>query len=129
MSNTTKHTPGPWIISEDGNRICYRNPIVGISAFLRHEKFLDGFEREQAANMALISAAPDLLACMLPKMEFAPDPLSAISAVVAEFETLREKATEAGIEFVDPSATWDCVSEVKTFLKEARAAIKKATAQ
>ena len=73
MSNTTKHTQGPWIISEDGNRICYRNPMTGTSAFLRHDIFRGKFNGEQRANMALIAAAPDLLEALNACLPFMHD--------------------------------------------------------
>ena len=56
-----KHTPGPWSVDENGRFINYENPIVGKSFFLIHEKFEPGFKNEQAANMALIAAAPEML--------------------------------------------------------------------
>ena len=61
MSNTTKHTPGPWTIDKDGRSILYQNPLMGPSRFLAHDTFTEPFKAEQRANMALIAAAPDLL--------------------------------------------------------------------
>lgn len=68
-----KHTPGPWTVDPYGRYINYHNEVVGTSFFLTHETFRDEFKQEQAANMALIAAAPELLAAvkeLLPYAEY-----------------------------------------------------------
>jgi hypothetical protein len=60
-----QHTPGPWAVDSNGRYITYENPLTGTSFFLVHEPFVDLFKKEQAANMALIAAAPDLLAALI----------------------------------------------------------------
>lgn len=61
MSNTTKHTPGPWSVDKDGRSLLYKNPLMGPSRFLAHDTFTEPFKDEQRANMSLIAAAPELL--------------------------------------------------------------------
>ena len=76
------------------------------------------------ANARLICAAPDLLACMVAKLEYDVTPLEWISALLADYKTLREMSE---IESIDPEAEALCLSNVRHFLNEAAAAVKKAT--
>ena len=68
----TNHTPGPWTVDPNGSYINYHNEVVGTSFFLIHERFVDEFKKEQAANMALIAAAPDLLEALINIISWVP---------------------------------------------------------
>lgn len=56
---TTKHTPGPWAVDDDGD-VCISDLERLIAAVDRRNVTLR--KDEAAANAALIAAAPDLLA-------------------------------------------------------------------
>jgi hypothetical protein len=73
----SKHTPGPWIVTPQINRVSHRNPLGGIRAVATahvawfvaddgslHKSGRDSdaiSENEAIANAALIAAAPELL--------------------------------------------------------------------
>ena len=90
----TAHTPGPWTVAENGRYINYHNDVVGTSFFLIHETFRDEFKEEQAANMALIAAAPDLLealnACFPYMHDLDAENFADASAGIIEDYTLSE---------------------------------------
>jgi len=66
----TKHTPGPWTIGRIGDGTEHTAPIEGAGKVTVGYVELHSFEDdetttpEQAANAALIAAAPDLLAAL-----------------------------------------------------------------
>lgn len=67
MSNTTKHTPGPWIVNEDADSIWVEptsslcNPICVIFARKTSNYNPPEFQDEDYANARIIAAALELL--------------------------------------------------------------------
>lgn len=68
--NPAQHTPGPWILSNDGETILAHraegrmSDIVEIAAMDPVGDVADGDPDISAANAALIAAAPDLLSAL-----------------------------------------------------------------
>jgi hypothetical protein len=60
MKTTTQHTPGPWQISADGQRVLDSDG-EGVLATVYGAACAD---QDGAANARLIAAAPDLLAAL-----------------------------------------------------------------
>ena len=90
------HTPGPWEVDSSGHYINYTNPLVGKSAILMHEPFVDAFKKEKAANMALIAAAPDLLAALQEVAEgagrYSKDPLTHAENCIEDMKAIARSA-------------------------------------
>lgn len=137
-----QHTPGPWRIvppmkqpfakpvgTRVGPAICgVEKAFTTISIHAEPDDkpcpdvaVLDAIGE---ANARLICAAPDLLACMVAKLEYDVTPLEWISALLADYKTLREMSE---IESIDPEAEALCLSNVRHFLNKAAAAVKRAT--
>jgi hypothetical protein len=57
-----KFTPGPW--KREGRYIMFFSEMTGYDWLAKVEKFADQYKEEEAANAALIAAAPDLLAAL-----------------------------------------------------------------
>jgi len=84
----------------------------------------EGWTSEQLEQHArLIAAAPELLDCLDGGLEYDPTPIDWIAALLADYKTLREIATEAGVENEDPDSEATMTSSVQRFLSKARAAI------
>lgn len=140
-----QHTPGPWRIvppmeqpfakpvgTRVGPAICgVEKAFTTISVHAEPDgkpcPDIETLDALGEANARLICAAPDLLACMVAKLEHDVTPLEYISALLAEFESLREQLTAAGVGANDSESEMLCLSNVRRFLNEATTAIIKAT--
>lgn len=58
---TTKHTPGPWVVDDDGDVCADDLERLVATVDWRHVSLRNG---EAIANARLIAAAPDLLAAL-----------------------------------------------------------------
>lgn len=87
---TTKHTPGPWVVTKAKHGVDMNHHIVALVAPDRDDRALvvhtpHGSDAQADANVRLIAAAPELL--------------EALEAVVAEWDALYPFfPTEAKIE-------------------------------
>lgn len=97
---TTEATPGPWFHYDDSDNPQHRHMIAAMGKTVAHIYCTKGDESADAANAALIAAAPDLL------------------------EALKALCDEGMIPAVGPHWRWS--DEYYSLFENARAAIAKA---
>lgn len=89
MSETAKHTPGPWKVGASGNTICGMGPDP-------HDRFciaeLGGIYADKEHNAKLIAAAPDMAEALKGLLSIHQWPVS------KEVEAARAALAKAGVE-------------------------------
>jgi hypothetical protein len=92
MTNTARHTPGPWL---PGIRDGDVEPVIAGGVRIAEMIPTDCTKEEFEANCSLVYAAPNLLAALETLIEKADDILAAIDGTTDQFEPEAAALSEA----------------------------------